>query len=195
MKKMRTKAGFTLMELLVALLILVLLVMGIGVGMDAGLHIYREATFEADSATLAGILNTNLGDILRYSQNVRENPDTFRDAEGNTLTKEEVGFVFTNLEYGIQDAYFYTPILDDNSSMGVLQMKNLKNLSVVELVNSGAYPNLVISNFKITYVAPGATVNGAVVRGGYFNITYTIYNENDTSLSRNVEYIVRLMNA
>jgi len=195
MKKMRSKAGFTLMELLVSLLILVMLVMGIGVGMDAGMRIYQEATFEADSATLAGILNTNLGDILRYSQNVRENDDTFRDAEGNILRKSEVGFVFTNLEYGIQDAYFHTPVLDDNSSMGVLQMKNLKNLSVVELVNAGAYPNLVISNFRITYVAPGATVGGEVVRGGYFNITYTIFNETNTDLSRDVAYIVRMINA
>lgn len=194
MKKLKSKLGFTLMELMVALLILVLLVMGIGVGMDAGLQIYREAIFESDSATMADIVNTNLGDILRYSQDIRENTDSFSDTEGNTLSPDQVGFVFTNLEYGIQDAYFYTPVLPGGASMGVLQMKNLKNAKVVELVNTGAYPNLVISNFHITYVAPGAYVEGNPVRGGYFNVSYTIYSELDDSLSREVTCVVRLLN-
>ena len=72
MKKSRRNSGFSLIELLCALLILVILVIGIGVSMDAGVGIFRDATFEAESATLAGILNTSLGDILRYSVDVRE---------------------------------------------------------------------------------------------------------------------------
>ena len=194
MKKLKSNKGFSLMELLVALLILVLIVMAIGVSMDAGVRIYQEAIFEADSASLAGILNTNIGDILRYSQDIRENTSSFSDAEGNTLTAEKVGFVFTSVEYGIQDAYFYTPVAPGGESKGVLQIKNLKNASVMELVNSGAYPDLVTSNFRITYYAPGTTVGGAVGRGGYFEVTYDIFSTKDESLTRSVSTIVRMMN-
>lgn len=194
MNKLKNKAGFTLMELLVALMIMVFLVIGIGVGMDAGGRIYREATFESDSASLAGILNTSLGDILRYGTDIKANPDYFQDSEGNMLSKDQVGFVFTSLEYGIQDAYFYTPVLEGGASMGVLQLKNLYNPRVIELVNSGAYPDLVVSNFRITYVAPGSNSDGDPGRGGYFNVSYTIYSDSNTANSREVNTVVRLIN-
>ena len=190
MRKLKNKAGFSLIELLCALLILVLLVMGIGTGMDAGMNIYEDATFEAESASLAGILNTSLGDILRYSQNIRINNDKLEDSSGSYVVKEDVGFVFTNIEYGIQDAYFYTPMKEGNVSMGVLQMKNLRNANVVELVNTGAYPDLVISNFKIVFYDQSETGVG----GGYFTVKYDIFSATDMQKVRKVEMIVRLMN-
>lgn len=181
MKRQRKNAGFTLIEMLVALLIMVMLVMGMGVGMDAGSRIYRDATFEADSATLAGILNTSLGDILRYSINVRE--PSASEAEG--IEDSNVTFVFTSLDYGIQDAYFY-----ESTTTGALQMKNLRNAKTVELVNTGAYPDLKVSGFRISYsprVNPG-------IEGGYFEISYTISSATDPEKTREVQSIVRLMN-
>lgn len=187
MKKLKNNAGFSLIELLCALLILVILVMAIGVGMDTGTKLYFDATFEAESATLAGILNTSIGDILRFSsvtmtENITNVPEGF--------DKTEVPYVFTSVDYGIQHAYFYTPVYEDGSSKGVLQLKNLKNDKVVELVNTGAYPDLVISNFVITYT-PRANPG---VEGGYFTVTYDIFSESDTTKKRDVEMIVRLMN-
>lgn len=187
MKKIKNNAGFTLIELLCSLLILVILVMGIGVGMDTGSKIYRDATFESDSATLAGILNTSIGDILRFCS-VTDTDDIRNLPEG--FDKTEVPYVFTSLDYGIQHAYFYTPVYEDGTSMGVLQMKNLKNDKVVELVNTGAYPELVISNFVITYT-PRANPG---IQGGYFTVKYDIFSETDMTKVRNVEMIVRLMN-
>ncbi len=186
MEKKKSNGGFTLVELLCTLLIMVLLVMGMGVGMEAGSRIYRDATFESDSATLAGILNTNLGDILRYSTWVH----TANEAEQGKIDNPKVNFLFTSLDYGIQDAYFDTPISLDGTSTGVLQMKNIRNGNVVELVNSGAYPDLMITNFSITYtprVAPG-------IYGGHFEIKYDILSESDPDKVRNVQTIVRLMN-
>lgn len=187
MEKQRKNAGFSLIEMLCALLILVILVMGIGVGMDTGTKVYTDATFETESASLAGILNTSLGDILRYSIDVREVSEAERVEYGIPANVE---FLFTSFDYGIQDAYFYTEMNESGSYMSVLFMKNTHNADVVELVNSGAYPNLAVSNFVITYMPKDAS--GAT--GGYFEITYKIYNVNDTSKVRNVEMIVRLMN-
>ena len=185
MKKSRRNSGFSLIELLCALLILVILVIGIGVSMDAGVGIYCDATFEAESATLAGILNTSLGDILRYSVDVRETT-----AEEKLEHGSDVEFVFTSLDYGIQDAYFYIPPHISGGTMGPVQMKNLRNPAVVELVNTGAYPDLVVSNFEIEY----SPREDAGVKGGYFEISYLISSETDAAKTRSVETIVRLMN-
>lgn len=196
MKKYLNRSGFTLIEMMAALLVMVLLVVAMGTSMTAGMRIYKDATFEADSASLAGILNTALGDILRYSEDVTVNEGTaanpsagFIDSNGQYIVREEVGFVFTNKEYGIRDAYFYTPIISGSESKGVLQMKNLRNTEIVDLVNTGSYPDLVITNFKITFVVPGVTQ-----RGGYFSIEYDILSESDDQMQRHVETVVRLLN-
>ena len=191
MKKLKNKGGFTLIEMMAALLILVLLVVGMGHGMEAAGRVYAASTFESESATLAGILNTSLGDILRYSFSMRENPGVVEDSAGNRIQKDDVAYFFTSLDYGIRDGYFVTPQQADGTFQGVLQMKNLHNANVVELVNAGAYPSLVVSNFEITYVAPGAEIGGETVRGGYFQVTYDIFQESDPSRCRSVEYIVR----
>ena len=193
--KARAKRGFSLLEMLVALAILVFIVIGIGIGMDAGIDIYKEAVFEADSASMAGIVNTNLGDILRYSSRVTVNDGTnLKDASGTLIPKQDVAFVFTSKEYGIHDAYFYTPVLPDGTSKGVLQITNLKKEKAMELVNSGAYPDLDITNFKITYYKPGTAANNAVGRGGYFEASYKIVSTKDPSMTREVSTVFRLMN-
>ena len=192
--KARAKRGFSLLEMMVALAILVFIVLGIGVGMDAGIDIYKEAIFEADSASMAGIINSNLGDILRYSTRVTVNDGTnLLDASGIEIRKEDVDFVFTSVDYGIKDAYFYTPVLEDGTSRGVLRLTNLKKDKDMELVNTGAYPDLDIVNFNIVYYEPGKT-NGGAGRGGYFEVTYEIHSNKDDSMTRSVSSVIRLMN-
>lgn len=194
MKKLRNNSGFTLVEMMAVVLILVIMIAGMGKTMDAGTQIYQDAMFESESATLAGILNTAIGDILRYSRDILVNTEYFEDASGELIVKERVGFVFTNLEYGIQDAYFYIPMIQGGGAQGVLQMKNLRNPEIVELVNIGAYSNLVVSGFQITYVAPGAVVEGKTVRGDYFLVSYKITSEANEQLTRDVETIIRRVN-
>lgn len=203
MSKLKNNSGMTLIEMLCALLILVIMIVGMGSTMDAGTRIYQEAIFESDSATLAGILNTAMGDILRYSRDIelnnkvddQDNPQYFVSADGSYLTPDQVGFVFSNWEYGILDAYFHTPVYADGTSKGVLQMLNLRNSEVVELVNTGAYPDLVISNLVVTYVEEGAaSPTGGTLRGGYFTVSYDIFSEKHTDLKRHVETVIRLMN-
>lgn len=194
MKKTRANSGFSLIEMMCALLILVLLTMGITTSVNAGVNIYRDATFEAESATLSGILNTSLGDILRYSFDIRLMSDDELLEKGYDAGIPQIGdnskrWVFTSMDYGIQDAYFYIPPHISGGNKGPVQLKNLKNANVVELVNTGAYPDLVVKDFKISYSerrAPG-------VDGGYFEISYTIASTT-MDKTRKVETIVRVMN-
>lgn len=199
MKKLYDRSGFTLIEIMAALLIMVLLVVAMGTGMTSGMKIYRDATFEADSGSMSGIINTSLGDILRYSENIRINQGTagnpsagFVDSDGSYITKDRVGFVFTNYEYGVQNAYFH--LSQGGDEEGILLIKSLNNAKEPELVNTGAYPDLMITEFEITYVPRGRDSTGRPGRGGYFIIDYIITSKSDTTKTREVETIVRLMN-
>lgn len=195
MRKNRKNAGFSLIEMMCALLIMVFLTMGVGVSVDAGANIYRDAIFESESATLAGILNTSIGDILRYSIDIRPVTATEKSEQGDDIgiphaTDSSKRYVFTSMDYGIQDAYFSIPLHITGQNMGPVQLKNLRNPNVVELVNTGAYPDLVVSEFKIHFsprIAPG-------IEGGYFEISYKITSESDSTKTREVSTIVRVMN-
>lgn len=168
--KKKANAGFTLMEMLVTLVVMVLLTVGIGVGMNSATQAYRSAIFDSDSAMLANTVNTSLGDMLRYSKNVRSDTDH--------------GFLFTNLEYGVQDGYFY-----GTSADGVLQLYDSQSSKAVELVNSGAYPDLKIENLSVEYVSEGDSGG----RKGYFNVSYDIVSATNSSLTREVTTVIRLL--
>lgn len=195
MKKLKSKSGLTLMEMMAALLVMVLLVVGMGTGMDSGMRVYRESKFETDSAALADILNTSMSDLLRYAQ----------DIKSTTATPDGIDFTFTNPEFGVLDGYFQ--MSDQDNSSGSVQLKNMKDTKPLDLVNAGAYPDLYVCNLHITYVPAGGIKvttrdeNGQtkeevpVNRGGFFYITYNIRSEIDSEKDRFMETVVRQMNA
>lgn len=205
MKKLLNKKGFTLIELLATMVIMLLVLSAIGVGMDGASRMYEDATFAADSSNLAGILNSALGDILRYSRDIHTTDETDYPyvqvvpggsnafVDSTSARVPDVKFVFTSIEYGIQDAYFYTPIDENDEFLGVLQLKNLRNVKTTELVNAGAYPNLGITGFTITYTLESE--DSTTVGGAYFKIEYTIYSLTDPTKTKDVECIVRMLNA
>lgn len=180
MKKLKNKAGMTLVEMLASLLILVFLVVGMGPSMDTATRIYGEATFESDSAMLARIVNNAMGDVLRYSRQIRDG-ENLVDYAGIPLPGD-VTFVFTSYDYRIQDAYFSLPVDAEGRSQGVVQMRNLRNGSIVDLVNTGAYPDLQLKDLSVVYDGDGL-----------FTITYTIVSTK-MDKTRDVTHIVRLMN-
>ena len=192
MKKLIDRRGFSLVEMLAAVAILVILVVGMDAGIKAGLRAYDESMFESNSAALSGIINTAVGDILRYSEAITVNPALnpeniglagFEDMDGNILPPEVVPFVFSNYEYGIRNAYFYTKTYKGGSSHGILELKDLQNNPVRELVNSGAYPDLEITDFEVDYVS-----------GDCFDVSYRILDKNKEGRDRNVSYTVRVLN-
>lgn len=166
-QKLKSKAGMTLMEVMVSLLIMVLLVVGMGTGMDAGMRVYADAHFESSSASLAGYINTSLTDMLRYAKDI--------DSTGTPLT-------FTNLEYGLRNAY----LAPDTNGILYVQSKD-GGFNPSALVNSGAYSGLNIQagTFSLTFQPD--------TRGGYFLAKYTIESA-DGSKTRDAETVVRLMN-
>lgn len=198
MKKLKNKAGFTLMEMLVSIFVLVLLVMGIGTSMDSGLQVYKTSNLNANSGILADIINTSLDDLLRYAEvQVVDSAKPTYDAEGTN----GVGFLFTSRDFGMLGARF---VLED----GILKMQGRagedgKLPAAVELVNGGSYSDLKITQFSITYVPKGSTMtvtrtDGRVynsTEGGFFFVDYKIQNQLDKTQVRSVQTVVRLLNA
>ena len=200
MKKLRNHSGFSLVEMLAAIAVLVLLIVGMDAGINAGIRAYSDAIFESNSAALAGILNSAVGDILRYSDDIEINPaldprnhnvSGFKDSQGHDLPPEKVPFVFSNFEYNIRGGYFYVQEYRDGTNHGVLQLKNLSTRDVREVVNTGAYPDLEIADFKISYVAPDPHTPEPE---NYFNVEYKILDLKKEGRSRDVKYTVRLLN-
>ena len=185
----RSNAGFTMIEMVATLMILALLAVGMGGGMSSALRVYRDSVFESDSASLESTLNTALEDILRYSQDVKEAADQeggqFKTQSGQLLpTGTDAGavnFVFTNLEYDVIDAYFFTPTHDDGTVGGALQMKTLSDDTPRDLVNKGAYPGLEVANFKISYDSDRKA----------YSVEYTIFSADDSTKTREVICTVR----
>ena len=188
MKKLKSKAGLTLMEMMAALLVMVLLVVGMGTGMDAGMRVYRESKFETDCAAMGDIMNTSISDLLRYAQNIRK--DTVTSDDG---TKD----VFSNPEFGILDGYIQ---LSEN---GIIQLKSLNGSAPIDLVNMGAYRNLIVDDFRYEYITESTEVPTddesakviTVEHLGFFYVFYTVKSENDSAKTRDFVAVVRPMNS
>ena len=198
MKKLKNKAGFTLMEMLVSIFVLVLLVMGIGTSMDSGLQVYKTSNLNANSGILADIINTSLDDLLRYAEvQVVDSTKPTYDAKG----AEGIGFLFTSRDFGMIGARF---VLED----GILKMQGRAGEdgtlpAAVELVDNGSYSDLKITYFTITYVPKGSTMTVTrtdgrkynSTEGGFFFVDYKIENQLDKMQVRSVQTVVRLLNA
>ena len=182
MKKLKNKHGMTLMEVLAAILVLVFLVVGIGTGMDSGLRVYREVSFETDSATLADNIDTMLGDLLRHAVDV-----WVPEENQNRLPVQipaDATAVFTNTAFGAEDAYVHL-----RDSDGKLVMDSVrKNTPSVALINKGLYADLEVSDFQIQYAVND---DGS---GQHFVVRYTIVSTIDPDKERTVETVIRHLN-
>ena len=172
-KKLKNKAGMTLMEIMTAILIMVLLVVAMGTGMNSGMRIYQDSAFESSSAILADQVSTALGDILRYSNDIK--------IEDSALIS------LTNTEYGAHNAAF---VIGTGDYAGILQLKSRKTGAVVNVVNPGSYSKLAIENFRITFNQGNADIIGS----SYFDVSYTIVSTVDSTKSKSVETVIRIMN-
>lgn len=130
MKKLTKKKGFTLTEMLVALLIMILLTGVIMIGIQAGSEIYRNSLFESESETMASTVNMALSDILRYA------------SCGSTQTPVS----FTNSGYDIQSGHFLT----EDGRIYITE-RSEEDEGKLALLNEKSYSSLKIQDFSIQY--------------------------------------------
>lgn len=149
MKKLRSKKGFTLIEMLACVVTLLLLTGICTMGTNLAVNSYNRSMFETDSQTLESTVDMYLGDILRHAT---------LELEENTLLSGNKSIKnITNMSYGIyqgkilikDDGRFYickTPTDED----GVL------------LLSETVYTKtLKITEFHMEYNEAGQYVTGS----------------------------------
>lgn len=113
-KKLRSRRGVTLTEMLVTVIIIGLMTAGVATGISASLNVYHESTQLSDAQTLSATLAQAVMDELRYATNV--------SGSGDAPT-------YDSMDYGD------TAKIEKNTN-GRLAVNG------IELVGSGAYNGL-----------------------------------------------------
>lgn len=132
--RLRLKAGFTAVEMLVTALMVSLITASIVTVSGAALNIRSNELFASESEELAMTLNTSIGDVLHFSTGVKITGGT-----DSTLTG------ITNLNYGIKDGSFV--LKEDRLYLYTSEDTE----SALPLVSRGTYTNMKIKDFDIKY--------------------------------------------
>jgi len=151
--KKRKKGGFSLVELLAALLIMALLAVLVSTSVNAAVVSYRKNVFVSESEVLASTVNTAMSDILCYAKYVTEN------------NNHEVVFINANYQIVVGGHFFlnngyicYLPYEGDPTDKTML-------------VSSGAYTSLYIKDLSVEFQKDSADEKSY---SGIFNVSYTI---------------------
>lgn len=94
MKKLRSRRGVSLTEVLAAVLILSLVTLGVAVGVNSAMSAYRRSVTLSDAQTLSSTLATALMDELRFARNVDAGAGTFTSSsfgEGASVGTDAAG--------------------------------------------------------------------------------------------------------
>ena len=155
---MRRSRGFTLVETLAAVAILVILIATMSLGLASASDTYRISLFDAESATLADTVDTALGDVLRYAAWEREDR-------------------FTNPDYGVSGGRLF--LKEGKLCINPSPLdEDAEGLRITPLISDGAYSNLELSGFTLSY------------EDGVFRGSYTIASE---GISREIEFCFRTL--
>ncbi|MBQ9041554.1 MAG: type II secretion system protein [Eggerthellaceae bacterium] len=119
-RKLRMQAGFTLVEMLAALLVLSLMTGLVASGVSAGTRMYQQERFESQAQVLAGTINSTLADPVRFMQKT-----------GSTCTMSYEGNLISFPANG-------TPLQVDGDGHLYLQGSE-SGSNQVKLLNAGIY--------------------------------------------------------
>jgi len=162
-------SGFTLVELLVALLILTLMTGMVVMGVTVGLQAYQKSSFLSESAVLEDTVNNALADPLHY------------------MTYDSSNKVYTIIyrddtqdgKISSTDPMFYT------NAAGQLYLKDGTNVSAtgLKILNGGAYTDCKIAD--VAYSFTPTTVSGS------YNIVSTV----NSSLTKHCTFTYKVLDA
>lgn len=86
----RRNSGFTLVELLAAIVVMAMISLIIGAGLSGGARTYRISTFESNGYVLRDTINTALAHDIRFCDTSRTAKPTFSLSSGGTITTSNV---------------------------------------------------------------------------------------------------------
>ncbi len=158
-KKRRRSAGFTLLESLIALLIVVLITACVAVGTSASGRVYRRSLFASESDLTAATLDIALSDVLRYAYAVECAED------GTVLSFSNDNYSVAGGHFVIKEGFLYLNTSDTLSDDTVGE--HLK-----PLIGGNTYTASTLTDFQLSY------------REGVFSGSYTLASRYYADLSK-----------
>lgn len=177
MRKLASKKGFTLVEMLACVITLLLVSMICSTGMNFALNVYQESVFESENQMLESTLNLYLGDILRHAAGVNTEsvPISAAEPEVKRVTS------FTNAGYQIYEGYIEVSTRSGNDGGRFMICPKVGNESI-PIVNRSVYGN----NMYVTDFVLGYNENT-----GMFYGTYKIKSSISDEFSKECTFVYR----
>ena len=140
MKKLRNKGGFTLVEMLCALLVLVLASAAMIMEISFATRTYKESMDVSNAQVLCSTLSATAGEELRY-------------ADGTPATDGSGKLLFSSIHYGSSAAFAQ----DENGQV---------TLGGEKILSPAAYPNGLKGSVELSYKGNAYTVSIKVTSAG-----------------------------
>lgn len=147
MRKLASKKGFTLVEMLACVITLLLVSMICSTGMNFALNVYQESVFESENQMLESTLNLYLGDILRHAAGINTESTPINASEPNVKKVRS----FTNAGYHIYEGYIEVSTRSGNDGGRFMICPKVGNESI-PIVNGAAYGKaMYVTDFVLGY--------------------------------------------
>ena len=176
---LRAQAGFTLTEMLAAVLVISLFGTAITVGLGAGLKEYRAATFVGESQVLAAQLDDAMGDTFRSLVTVRD----ASQASGYTYQTSFLGHTLKAPSVAAETS-------NGRSVLDITGTEAGASASY-HLLNGGAYTDCEAKNvtFAIDPTVAVADEYGTAGKvASKVTVSFDVVRVDDPSLTRHYEY-------
>lgn len=164
-RKLKSSKGFSLLETLVALIIVLLVASCVTIGISASNRVYKRSLFVSETDITAATIDIALSDVLRYAYDVN-----IKDT--NTVS-------FSNKNYSIDDGHFVI-------KQGFLYINTTNDISddvigdhLKPLVGGSTYTASKMTDFQLNY------------NDGEFTGSYTLQSKMYSDLSKTFTFSFR----
>lgn len=181
-RRLCSRAGMTLVETLMAVLIITLLTSVIFIGSQAAARVTVQDTFAAESQSVADTINRALSDVLRYAE------DITTDSTGRVTA-------YTSSEYGISDGSLRVGTGSEDAGHIYLVYGSAGSADNLPLLSNLSYSGLMVVPEDYT-PGSGADISGFDLRysDGVFAGSYRLYDSAHHLLSDSYEFSFRAVN-
>lgn len=171
----RGDAGFSLFEMLAALVVLALLTATVATGTNVATQLYRKSMFSSQAETLSSQIDTALADPFRF---MKASTDETSGVTTYTIVYQDNSvdgtIVDSNPQLIAKDGCLYLrgTVTDNSTTPATSSVKDIK------ILNAGAYGNcaVTVDDFQIKHDGTDVVY-----------IKYTITSTQDSSLSKQYE--------
>ncbi|MEG1578144.1 MAG: prepilin-type N-terminal cleavage/methylation domain-containing protein [Oscillospiraceae bacterium] len=169
MKKRATR-GFTVVEMLMAMLILAIVGVGLTTGISSAIGVYHTSVFTSESQLLTGTLDTALADVLRYAKYEK----AATEEEGDTTAH------FSNTNYRVVNGSLLAD--EGRLKMNPTDGEPTKD-TLLNLLSDSAYSTMSLRDLTLKYEDTTHVFSGS----------YTLVSTRDSTLTKTVNFAYRTL--